>query len=380
MENKGIHINWETTLERAGCPSITEFALSKNKELLLAYNKLTQTYFTKKGIVATIKEGVLTTIFETTHTICSLVVTGQGDIFVGTFGAPKEMIGKDEKCKLIKINSNNIVAWEHEFHGIPRMIPIVYHDSVFIYDHVESNNIGYFGKFDMEGDMVCKKKFRGSLLAMPMLLEDKKQIMMVLSPVGSMIVLDLQGNVLHEKKLKPWNPAPKTFSRGNNGEIYACLNQVLMQLDDNFNAVWEYKPVKGFISDAPVVDRYSNLYGKISGTRIVSLDPGGKERWISEIWGDVACQPVILDNGDILVASYKYNGRKAAGDIHSSTFLQIFSPGGAKLFEYEIVSNVVDIIKDNNNTIYLYSGHRKVLAGEKWETRFVSVYSVKILN
>jgi hypothetical protein len=345
----------------------------------LGYNKENEYCFHKKGLLAKIKSGIITNVFETTHYLGSPVCDEDGSICIGTLGTDQDMVGNNEKCKLIKIDSNNIVSWKHEFNGKIRTIPIIIKDSIYIYDHIVSEKIGYLNRFDKNGNLVWQKSFNGTIRAKPLILSDREQMLLILSPVGTLFVLDLDGNLLLEKQQGPWNPGINTFSRGNNGEIYACLNQVLMQLDEKLNAVWSYKPEKGFISSVTVADLHTNLYGKISGTRLVSLDPQGKERWIAEIWGDIACQPIILDNRDILTASSKFNGR-ADGDIQYSSFLEIFSPNGTKLFKYEILGTITDVIVDADDNIYIASSCSTIMLGEERENRFIRIYSLKILN
>jgi hypothetical protein len=115
----------------------------------------------------------------------------------------------------------------------------------------------------------------------------------------------------------------------------------------------------------------------LTGSRMVSLDSQGKERWIVEVTGYFGYWPIILPNGDILVITIQKSGKKAP-QIESNTYLETFSPDGTKLLKYELPGYVINTMQDTDGTIFLNTGCRRVFPRKHQVRNSIKVFSIKI--
>ena len=218
-------------------------------------------------------------------------------------------------------------------------MPVIWQDSIFVTDFVRLNRKGYIYRFNKEGDLIFKKPIRAFNNFEPWILKDKEQIILSFNNPKILEVFDFNGNT---QKIKEVSDLGSTlFSENADGDIFAAIDRSIVALDHDLNTLWEYKPTQGFAYEAPAFDSVGNLYSLLNGHRLVSLDPKGRERWMTEVpglWG----RPHILNNDNILMVTSAPAG-KPAEEEQFNTYVEIYSNLGRRTAYFDLPGDIFHV-------------------------------------
>jgi hypothetical protein len=346
------------------------FSLLPDNELVLAYNKENEDNFHKKGILARIKQSKIEEIFETEYHLWAPVLDYE-DIYSVSAGVVHA--GVAEKGRVFKIRSDNSLDWQYQLDGEATSLPVIWRDYVYIIDYVRSKKSGYIYKFDKKGNLILKTQIHFVNHFEPWILQDRDQIIVSYNQPPTLLSLDFEGNLKSEKRVSRLGTI--LFSKNDNGDIFATINNSIIALDDNLDTLWEYKPVKGFPNIAPIIDSEGNLYSVLSNQNLVSLDRHGKERWVTQIYGQ-GYQPCILDDDNILTATSFHSNRKSEEEQYI-THVEIFSKDGNKILDYELPGNIFHVAT-NNNLIFVATNCRRINVEQEQDINSIKVFSLTL--
>jgi len=333
------------------------FSVTDNNEIILAYNhsynKTPKTPNEPEGKLVRIKRNDIQTIFETHDQLMSPVIDGD-DIYVSTYSMVLDMdTGEATKGIMYKINSLNSIEWQHELEGEIRELPVIYQDSIFITDFSrvklrtsEKNSNLY--RLNKKGKLLSKTAFFGGMGG-PLIMKNREHFVFDSGKTKSIILMDIKGNI--KKEIPATNPMLPLFSQEYNGVFFGAFNDAIVALDENLNIYWEYKPVKGFPAYAPVIEAQGNLYTYCNLSRLVSISPDGKERWIVDSPGD-GNQPCVLSDGNILTVKWDNIPAKPTEE-HEITYLNLFSPSGERIAYSELPGGSEQAVQSKDGTIYI---------------------------
>jgi hypothetical protein len=344
-----------------------------NKELILAYNQSKNYPFHEKGKLVKLSRKKIIEIFETKSYLWAPIIDND-DIYLTT--APVVRGDESEKGILYKINSQNTLAWQRELDGEASSLPVVYQDSIFITDFVRARSLsprksGHIYRFRHNGDLLMKKPIYHFNTIEPWILKKKEQIVLSFRKPSSLVVLDFKGNIKNEKI-----GTSSGFSENNKGDLFATVSGSIVALDDALNIRWEYKPDFGFADMAPVSDSEGNLYSKISGNRLVSLDASGRERWITSLSGH-GYQPWILANGNVFSVTSD-TSRKGVKQEQFVSYIEIFSNQGEKLSSFKLPGDIFHTEEGDKNTVFVGTNSCHVLPEEESESWAIKVFSLNL--
>ena len=374
--DKNITINWELEIEHA---NRGWFSMSGLHNLVLSYSQENNDCFHTKSKIVKIDDGKITEIFETKFLLNQPSIDKNGNIYICSHDDyyPER---KDNRDTLLMINPEGKVVWEYLLDDTCSINPVIYHDSVLVYDfnhkavrfadagpidvtdpsrrkfvtYVEPES-GHLYNINQDGTLIWKKSFDGNAYNEPLILKRDGQDSIFLHAFDNYLILDMNGNTLQNKKIG--RPDVNGLFANEEGGIYACIHPNLLSLNMNLDIIWAYKPDIGFVTRRPNTDSHGNLYCGLQGSRMVSLDSHGKERWIAEVTGDFGYWPIILKNDDILMVTQQKNGKKPP-QIEDNTYLEIFSAEGTKLLKCELPGYEIKTMQDTDGTIFLDTGCR----------------------
>jgi hypothetical protein len=367
---KNVSINWEVEIEQA---SGGTFSMSGLHNLVMKYSQQDEYCFHTKSKIVKIDDGEINEIFETVNFLAIPSVDKNGNLYVcsHSYSRPDR---NDDKSTLLMINPEGKVVWEYLLDASCAIKPFIYQDTVLVYDFNGPEQYGNLYRINKNGTLMWKKSFDGNALSEPIILKSGGQDSIFLHAFEKFFILDMNGDILKNKKIG--RPYVNGLYANEGGDIYACINPNLLYLNMNLDIIWAYKPDIGFVT-YPSKDSLGNLYCMLTGSRMVSLDSQGKERWIAEVTGDFGYRPMILANGDILVITTQKSGKKAP-QIENNTYLETFSPDGTKLLKYELPGYVINTTQDTDGTIFLNTGCRRVFPRKHQVRNSIKVFSISI--
>jgi hypothetical protein len=367
-------ISWEMEILRSSLfkgGGRGTFSLVNNNELVLAYNQENKHNIHEKGYLVRVKQKEVKVIFKTKRMFWDPVMDGD-DIYLVTVSVIQGEIA--EQGVIFKFGSENTLEWQYQLDGGANSLPVVWEDSVFITDFMEPTRSGHLYRISKNGELILKKQIQSFNHFEPWILKNRKLIIVSFESPKVLQMLDFKGNIRLEKSVS-YLGTP-LFSQNDRGDLFASINKAIVELDNNLDIVWEYKPENGFAYMAPVIDSEGNLFSLISGHRLVSIDPNGKERWVTDIFGQ-GYQPCILNNGDILIATSNPTGKRAKEE-RNTTYIEIFSRDGEKILNYKLPGTIFHVVRDNNDTIYVATGCGRPFPKEGREERSFRIFSLSL--
>ena len=375
VENRGLRLNWQLKIEQAHTHKLWNrgrFYLVDNDELLFSYDLEDKYNLNAQGRLAKISRDKVTDIFCSKTPFWAPVLDDERNIYIPTSGSFDAMLGRKDPGTLYKLKLDGTLIWEYPFDRGLQSLPVPYKDSVFIYDFLENEQDGNLNRLTKDGELIWKKNFKDNTWYDPYILEDTKQIVLGQQTAEKMLVLDMAGNVQFEKWMgHSWQQI--SFSRGNEGELYVCAGSTLYSFDTDFNTNWVYRPEIRWVPHAPVTDSNNYLYCLLTDMKLTSLDSRGQVRWIVNTAGDFGFQPMILNDGNILMVTVGQTGYRHL-EIRNTTFVEIFSTDGEKLLEYSVPGSFFDAIVDGNN-LYFAIDRSQGVRGKDYLKREIMIYS-----
>jgi hypothetical protein len=367
---KNVSINWEMEIAQANRGF---YSMSGLHNLVMSYSQQDEYCFHTKSKIVKIDDGEINEIFETVNFLATPSVDKNGNLYVCSHSYSR--LGRnDNRSTLLMINPEGKVVWEYLLDDSCAINPVFYQDSVLVYDFNGSEQRGHLYRINEDGTLIWKKSFEGNAGSEPLILKRGGQDSILLHAFDNYFILDMNGDILQNKKIGHANINGLYANKG--GGIYACINPNLLYLTTNLDIIWAYKPDIGFVA-YPSQDSLGNLYCMLTGSRMVSLDSQGKERWIAEVTGDFGYRPIILANGEILVITTQKSGKKAP-QIESNTYLETFFVDGTKLLKHELPGYVINTTQDTDGTIFLNTGCRRVFPRKHQVRNSIKVFSIKI--
>ena len=346
-----ISINWEMEIGHA---NYGRFSIDRSHNIVLSYSQENDDYFHIKSKIVNITEGEITEIFEIKSFLGTPSVDKNGYLYICTYGPVVD--GIEEKSVIIKLNPEGKVVWEYLMDAPGGGKPIIYKDSVLVFDFSGNEQCGHLHRIDEKGTLIWKKSFNGNAFFEPQIFKLNEQDSILLHAFDDIFILDMNGNTLRTKNIgRPGNG----LWVNKEGRIYAGIYPNFLCLNTNLDIIWEYKPVIGFVAHGVNEDTKGNIYCMLQGRRIVSLDSHGKERWIAQVTGDFGYQPIILAKGEILIVTEQIIGKRAP-QIEHDTYLEVYSPDGTKLLKHGLPGGAVGIFQDTDGTILLITHCRRV--------------------
>jgi len=208
------------------------------------------------------------------------IVDENGSIFVCLNDYVKDE--KEEKSRLLKISPSGDVVWDYLLDAPVNKAPVIYQDSILIFDFSGNEQIGHLHRINTNGGLTWKATFNGNSFVEPQIFRLNGKDSLLLHAFDEFFILDMNGKTLRTKKIgRPFHG----LWVNEEGDIYAAQYPNLLCLNTNLEVVWVYKPETGFAM-VPRTDSQGFLYCMLTGCRMASLDSHGKERWIAEVIGD----------------------------------------------------------------------------------------------
>lgn len=369
-KDKNISTNWELEIEYA---SGGDFSISNSQDIFLTYSQEDLGCFHISSKIVKIRDGKITEIFHTNNFLRTPTIDENDDIFICTHGYDTDEV--ENRGTLLRINSYGKVIWEYHLDAVSTLNPIIYQDSIIVFDFSGKKQYGHLYRINKNGTLIWKKSFDGNSFREPLILKIESQDYIVLHAFDDYFILNMNGDTLQRKELG--RPHMGGLSISNKSRIYACIHPNLLLLDTNLDIVWTYKPEIGFVAYRPVIDSYGNMYCLLQGKRMVSLDPNGKQRWIVSLSGYSGYCPLILKNEEILMATIQKSGKRRP-QIEDSTYLETFTIDGKKQIKQELPGFIVDTVLSDNGTIFLSTGCRRVFLSKKQVKNSIKVFSINI--
>jgi len=368
--HKNIHINWETEIEYA---SGGTFSISNSHDLILTYSQEDLGCFHINSKMAKIRDGKITEIFETKSFLRTPTIDENDDLYVCTHGYDTDEV--ENKGTLFRINPDGKVVWEYLLDAVSTLNPVIYQDSVLVFDFSGKKQYGHLYRIGKNGTLIWKKSFDGNSFCEPFILKINGQDSILLHAFDDYFILNMNGDTLQKKRLG--RPMVGGLSIDEQGNIYACIHPSLLSLDNNMDIIWAYKPDVAFVAYRPIIDSHGNLHCMLQGNRMVSLNAHGKERWIATVTGYFGYSPLVLQDDDILMITIR-KSRKRRPQIEDTTYLEIFSIDGIKHLKQELSGFIVDTVLSDNGTIFLSTGCRRVFLSKKQVKNSIKVFSINI--
>ena len=330
------------------------FSMYGLHNLVLSYSQENDDGFHTKSKIIKIDDGNITEIYETKYFLAAPAVDKNGKIYICShdYYYPER---NDNRSTLLLINPEGKVIWGYLLDDTCAINPVIYQDSVLVYDFDGPKQRGHLYRINEDSTLMWEKSFDGNAYNEPLILKRDGQDSILLHAFDNYLILDMNGNMLQNKNIG--RPDVNGLFANEEGGIYACIHPNLLSLNMNLDIIWAYKPDIGFVTRRPNTDSHGNLYCGLQGSRMVSLDSHGKERWIAEVTGDFGYWPIILKNDDILMVTQQKNGKKPP-QIEDNTYLEIFSAEGTKLLKCELPGYEIKTMQDTDGTIFLDTGCR----------------------
>jgi hypothetical protein len=364
-----VSINWELEIDHA---DKGRFTITGLHNLVLSYSQDDKEgYFHTISKITKITNGVITELYENALFLGAPVVDRFGFIFVCTYDYERD--GKEEKSRLLKISPEGKVIWEYLLDAPFSKNPVIYQDSVLIFDFSGKEQSGHLHRIDDNGVLIWKKAFNGNAFVEPQIFRLNGQDSILLHAFDDYFILDMDGKTLQTKIIGRPSHGLWVNEEGN---IYTAQYPNLLCLNTNLEVIWVYKPEIGF-AIRPCSDSQGFVYCTLTGCRMACLDSHGKERWIAEVTGDFGHYPIILANGDILMVTEKKSGKKSP-QIEDDTYIEIFSIDGTKLLKHEFPGGGAYTIRDTDGTIFLITHCRRVFPRKHQILNTEKVFSINI--
>jgi hypothetical protein len=365
-------INWTTEIPNSnigGLENVGEFSILKNNKLLLAINELTKEGFHKKGRLVQISNDNVQHLFETDYSLG--VYSSDGDYIYLVSCEPHSLsYNPDDKSDvLFKLDNLGELMWQYQLDGKATSLPLVTEDSIFITDFNFLNTKANLLRFDKNGNLLLKQPLEAYTYR-PLIVPGRHEIILSYHK-PRLEIRDFEGRIIVSKSIDAICDIP--FSINRDGDIFGAINNSIAAMDNGLNILWEYKPAKGRPYIAPVFDFEGNLYSRMNYNRLVSLDPKGNEKWITEIYDD-GNQPFILSSGNIMVLTSHFRKRKMNGSS-LITHMEIFSPKGQKLMDDELPGGIFHVVEDKNN-IFMVSSSLNIKKNNESVIHSTKVFSL----
>jgi outer membrane protein assembly factor BamB len=336
MKNKyGIVIKWDTIIPssqvlkcgvRGGLPFL------ENRSVMLSFNEQVEGLLgEKQGKLVRITQGLTEDVFTTNYSLLMPIPDGN-DIYLIALKECGVNTGYG-KSILYKFDEKGIIKWRYNFKFEATTLPVFSSDSIFLTDFNSQCSRGNLYRLSKNGELIFKKQIDGYPGIEPYILEERNELILCINRPLTLELRDLDGNIIKTKNRNG------VFSRNALGQIYAALSNSISRLDEELNTLWEYKPEKGIITNAPVFDSEGNAYTYLYPARLVSLDPAGKERWIANLFGLGRTQPSIIANDHILTITSINKDKPREED--SMSVIEIFSKQGKKIAEHPLAGHYV---------------------------------------
>jgi hypothetical protein len=368
LSTNDISINWELGIEHA---NYGRFSKTRTHDLTLSYSVEDKNGFHTYSKIIIVTNGVITEIYENALFLGTPVVDKNGFIFICTYDYIQD--GKEEKSTLLKISPEGNVIWEYLLDAPVSLDPLLYQDSVLVFDFSGNEQIGHLHRINKNGVLIWKATFDGNSFVEPQIFKLNGQDSLFLHALDEFFILDMDGKILKNKRIGRPSHGLWINEAGN---IYVAQYPNLLCLNTNLEINWVYKPKIGFAIH-PSTDSKGFLYCTLTGHRMVSLDSNGKERWVAEVSGDYGHYPKILANSDILMVTEKKSGKKAP-QIESNTYLEIFAIDGTKRLKHEFPGGSASTIYYTDNTLFLSTHCRSVFPFKHRVLNSEKVFSIHI--
>jgi hypothetical protein len=372
-----IEIVWNLSIRSALCPKIYNrggFCINQNDDLVLGCNIEDQYNFHKNGEIIIISNQKMNKIFETRGSLWAPILDENEFIYFATHNLVKGHHKGNDKSTLLSINYDGDVRWKYPLAGHAESLPVIYQDTIYIFDFIKEQRSGRLSKIANNGELIWEKPFNAFIWFEPLLLGNNNRMILGFRFYNQMYLMDLEGNIL--KALNENNAGTITFSQTKTNNIYGCLHGCVVSLNENLDYLWEYKPLYGHIDFAPVADSGGNLY-TFFAKKLLSLDNKGKERWSSQTSGIIGFQPLILNNDYILMATSAFSDNNNENTY--STFLEIFSNIGDKVLEYKIPGVMFHALTNNNDALFVITNCEKNVAIKERTEKTIKIFSFRIL-
>ena len=378
MEDKmALQLDWDLKIELADCNKKYNrggFLLCNNGDLILGYNQEDNYNFHKKGKIIRIRDGKIQEIFETKERLWAPIIDENENIYLTTYDITGEMRRGDNRSTLIKIGNDNNIQWKLPLKGNAESLPVIDENSIYIFDFIDKEGSGRLSKISLDGQVIWSKSFDAFIWFEPLILKKYERMLLGFRGINKMYMMDLQGNVLAEKDEN--SAGTITFYQNEKGNLYGCLHGKVISIDEQLDYLWEYQPQLGSIDIAPVADPVGNLY-TLLGTKLLSLDSKGREKWKSKTSGWKGFQPCVLKDGNILVALSVWKTQPPSGE-ENCTYLEVFSNAGKNILKHKIPGFIFDVAVTPDNKVKVFTNSRQNIAIEERADKNVKIFSFRL--
>jgi len=341
--------------------------------VVAGYNQFDEYLLFRKSAIARISHGQAQTIFNSRERLSGLSIDKHGSIYLSLDDELAHYAGEDYRSFLVKISNSGEMLWRYKLKGSAHFIPVVWDNSIVIFDFIKDNRSGRLNRISQDGQLIWEKPFQGFIWSEPLVLNNNKEMLVGFRIINKMFKISLNGEILLQKNVKDAGQIP--FYQAENGDLFGCLHRSIVALDEGLNILWEYIPTYGVLDPAPVADLSGNLYAMMAGYWLLSLDAQGKKRWMAKTFGMHRTQPLVLEDGNILsISSEEFKAKP--GKEKNLTLLEIFSPEGIRLYTHE-VPGWVDHASLQNSMLSLATVNEYYDSGKDVVLRSIKAYSLE---
>ena len=269
------------------------------------------------------------------------IIGGDGSIYISFSDR------KDENL-FYRLNSSGDVIWSLPFQDQVITKPVLDAEGniyLFAYRQSLTDVRGNFYSINPSGKINWSIRQDSIIWFDPVI--TKKGIILYGSNVKkTLYAVNKQGQLLWKKKIGQGHGSQGCII-DKDGIFYAVLQDgYLYAIDcENGNVLWKFRSAAGVMSGMPALSNQGYLFQIISSKHLLKIDKNAKEVWRTVINTSTFYSPIIDIDGRILciTISQEYP--------HARSWIEVFSPSGEKLWEYEMKGSVhcAQII---NNKVY----------------------------
>jgi outer membrane protein assembly factor BamB len=349
-----LHINWKIEIQNAEIfreKDKPSFRCYSNDELILAYHEIMENQSYYCGKLALVKGGKLRYIFDSKRSLGSCFLDGEY-IFLSS-DEPANFSESATNDSLFKLNMSGDLLWSFPLQGLFSSRPIITDKFILLTSFCYRSNKSHFIKLDKNSGAVLFKQPLSDF-AYSQHLTMGKQTILLSYHKPRIEIRDFDGKLVKEHLPDALGDPP--FSQKHKGSLFGAINCSIQSLDEDLNVKWKYKPTRGWVKNAPVIDEAGNIYSFMNYKRVVSLNQEGKENWIYPIsnHGDIA---LVLSNDNILILARRLTDKNPSEE-QLETYFEMLSQNGEKVFEGTLPGGLVSVIESNKSLFMLVQNMR----------------------